>query len=127
MNEVEKNFGFNAGKVWDALCTDGPQVQTKIMNKTCLTTEDFYGAIGWLARENKIYRDKRTYKLGDTNLTQEIGTNAGKIWEILSKATDIDITAIARQANITKTDCYAAIGWLAREGKITGKMMVKKK
>ena len=127
MNEIEKNFGFNAGKVWDTLSVEGPQVQTKIQNKTCLTNEDFFGAIGWLARENKICREKRTYKIGDTNLTCEIGDNAGKVWEILTKASDIDITAIARKAKITKTDCYAAIGWLAREGKVTGKMMVKKK
>lgn len=127
MNEVEKNFGFNAGKLWDILNADGPQVQTKIMNKAGLTNEEFYGALGWLARENKVCKEKRTYKIGETNLTSEIGSNAGKVWQILTKSSDIDITAIAREANIAKTDCYAAIGWLAREGKVTGKVMVKKK
>ena len=124
---MEKIFGFNAGKIWDFLQNEGGQVQTKIMKNTNLTDEEFYGAIGWLARENKICREKRTYKLGDTNLTTEIGKNAGRVWDILTKSSEIDISTIARQTKIPKYDCYTAIGWLAREGKVTGKMMVKKK
>ncbi len=127
MNEIEKNFGFYAGKIWDTLKDDDSQVQTKIMKKAGLTNDEFFGAIGWLARENKIWKEKRTYKLGETNLTREIGANAGKIWDVLTKSSEIDITAMAREAKIPKTDCYAAIGWLAREGKITGKVLVRKK
>jgi len=124
---MEKIFGFNAGKIWEFLENEGGQVQTKIMKNANLTDEEFYGAIGWLARENKICKDKRTYKLGETNLTDQIGWNAGKVWEVLTSSSEIDVSAIARKAKIPKQDCYTAIGWLAREGKITGKMMVKKK
>ena len=60
MNEIIKSFGHNAGKIWDVLET-GSQVQTKIMKKTKLSENEFFGAVGWLARENKICKDKRKY------------------------------------------------------------------
>ena len=94
---------------------------------TNLKNDDFYGAVGWLARENKIYKEKRTYKLGITNLTSVIGTNAGKVWDILNKRNEIDVSSIVRLSKISKNDCYSALGWLAREGKITTKIIVKKK
>ena len=100
MSEIIKSFGNNAGKVWDILNDDGPQVQTKLQKKAKLREEEFYSAIGWLARENKIYKDKRTFKLGNTNLTSEIGVNAGKIWEILTSSTEIDVNAISRLTKI---------------------------
>ena len=127
MNEIIKSFGHNAGKIWGTLCTDGPQVQMKLIKKTNLHDDEFYGALGWLARENKIYKDKRTYKLGDTNLTDKIGLDAGKVWEILNRDNEMDVSMISRLTNIEKRDCYAALGWLAREGKITAKTMVTRK
>jgi len=127
MSEVIKSFGNNAGKIYDILNFEGPQVQTKLQKKTNLRNEEFYGAIGWLARENKICKEKRTYKIGDTNLTKKIGFNAGKIWEILGKNNEIDINAISRETKIEKLDCYSALGWLAREGKITARITVRKK
>lgn len=127
MNEVLKMIGNNAGKIWRTLERDGPQVRSKILEKTNLTEDEFYGAIGWLARENKIRKEKRTYMLGETNLTEKIGADAGKVWKVLGTRTDIDVSAIARLSNIKKGDCYSAIGWLAREGKITAKIMVRKK
>lgn len=127
MSEIIKSFGNNAGKVWDILNDDGPQVQTKLQKKAKLREEEFYSAIGWLARENKIYKDKRTFKLGNTNLTSEIGVNAGKIWEILTSSTEIDVNAISRLTKIDKKDCYSALGWLAREGKITAKVSIRKR
>lgn len=127
MNEIIKSFGHNAGQVWNILSTDGPQVQTKILQKTNLTEPEFFEAVGWLARENKIWRDRRTYKIGKTNLTDKIGADAGKVWEILNKRNEIDISAISRLTNIEKRDCYCALGWLAREGKITAKTVVRKK
>ena len=127
MSEVIKSFGNNAGKIWDVLNRDGPQVQTKLQEKAHLRTEEFYGAVGWLARENKIFKDKRTYKVGETNLTDKIGDDAGKVWEVLGRNNEIDINSIARVTNITKYDCYSALGWLAREGKITARISVRKK
>ena len=127
MNEIIKSFGNNAGKVWDMLNEEGSQVQTKLMKKTNLSPNEFYGAVGWLTRENKIYLDKRTYKIGDTNLTEKIGTTAGKVWSVLGSRNEIDVSTITKISKINKGDCYSALGWLAREGKITAKITVKKK
>ena len=127
MNEIIKSFGHNAGKVWTTLKEEGPQVQTKLIKKTNMRNDEFYGAIGWLAREGKIYRDKRTYRIGDTNLTEEIGASAGKVWNVLGSRSEIDVSAITRISKVKKGDCYSALGWLAREGKITAKITVKKK
>ncbi len=127
MSDVIKSFGNNAGKLWDTLDTEGPQVQTKLLKKTNLRNEEFYSAIGWLARENKIYKDKRTYKIGETNLTEKIGSDAGKVWQVLGGSNEIDVNAISRLTKIEKMDCYSALGWLAREGSITARITVRKR
>ena len=127
MSDVEKSIGNNAGRIWEFLSDEGPQVRSKIIEKTKMPEEDFFGAIGWLARENKIRKDKRTYKIGDTNLTIKIGADAGKVWEVLHKRNDLDISVIARLSKVKKKDCYSALGWLAREGKVTAKIAVRKK
>jgi len=127
MSDVIKSFGNNAGKLWDTLDTEGPQVQTKLLKKTNLRNEEFYSAIGWLARENKIYKDKRTYKIGETNLTEKIGSDAGKVWQVLGDSNEIDVNAISRLTKIEKMDCYSALGWLAREGRITARITVRKR
>lgn len=126
MNEILKSFGHNAGKLWATLNDKGPQVQTKLIKITNMRNEEFYGAVGWLARENKIYLDKRTYRIGETNLTDKIGKNAGKVWDVIGR-NEIDISSIARLSNVNKIDCYSALGWLAREGKISAKITIKKK
>lgn len=127
MSDVEKTIGKNAGRIWEVLKEEGPQVRSKIIDMTKMPEEDFFGAIGWLARENKIRKDKRTYKIGHTNLTDKIGSDAGKVWDILHKRNDLDISGIARLSKVKKRDCYSAIGWLAREGKVTAKIAVRKK
>jgi len=127
MSDVIKSFGNNAGKLWDTLDTEGPQVQTKLLKKTNLRNEEFYSAIGWLARENKIYKDKRTYKIGETNLTEKIGSDAGKVWQVLGDSNEIDVNAISRLTKIEKMDCYSALGWLAREERITARITVRKR
>ena len=68
MNEIIKSYGYNAGKIYEALTNEGPQVQTKLMKKTGISENEFYWAVGWLARENKIYRDKRTYRIGNRRI-----------------------------------------------------------
>jgi len=122
-----KSYGNNAGKIWETLEEYGPQVQTKLIEKTQLTEDEFYGAIGWLARENNVRKDRRTYKIGETNLTDEIGANAGKVWEVLKKRNDLDVTTISRLSKVSKKECYSALGWLAREEKISTKIAVRKK
>jgi hypothetical protein len=121
-----EEFGQNAGKVWQALDKKGPLSETKLINTTFLNEHQLLTAVGWLARENKICRNGTIYKIGDTNLAGKIGTDAGKVWTVLSKQqADVDISSLARLTKIALSDVYAAIGWLARENKIDAKNIMK--
>lgn len=118
MRKLTESFGINAGKVWVTLNTSGQLTETTLLKNTRLTTNDLYAAVGWLARENKIFKNGPYYKLGETNLTNKIGEDAGKIWKILENQKEIDISSIAKITNLKIRDAYSAIGWLARENKI---------
>jgi len=118
MKEVNKNFGENAGKIWISLNTFGPQNESSLIKNTRLSLEDFFSGIGWLARENKIYKDGPYYKLGETNLTNIIGEYAGKVWRLLESQGQVEVPSIARITQIKIQDAYSALGWLAREDKI---------
>ena len=54
-------------------------------------------------------------------MTELIGTNAGLVWEVLRKSkkamTDKDIKNATKIS--TLRDVYFALGWLAREDKLT--------
>lgn len=126
INKTE-DYGLYAGKVWTALNSYGSLTQTNLMKKTMLKEDEFYAAVGWLARENKICQDGIEYKLGETNLTDKIGANAYKIWNILNKCGNIEITYIPKIAEIPECDTYLALGWLAKEGKIKSKKIKPKK
>jgi len=127
MSNVVEEFGQNAGKVWKALNTKGPLSETKLVNSTSLDEHYVRAAVGWLARENKICRNGTVYKLGDTNLVDKIGADAGKIWTTLSKQQNVDISSLSRLTRINVNDVYAAVGWLARENKIDAKQVKKQK
>jgi hypothetical protein len=120
-----EKYGRNAGKIWKAINKYGPLNQSSIIKYTKLTLNDFYTGIGWLARENKIYIDKKSYKLGDTNLTNTIGENAGKIWKLLDTKGKSNASSISKSSDIKIKDVYSAIGWLSRENKL--KMIYKNK
>ena len=51
-------------------------------------------------------------------LTFSIGENAGKLWHVLEANTEMNVTQLKEKTGIKTADLYAAIGWLAREGKI---------
>jgi hypothetical protein len=118
MVDILEEFGLNAGRVWNALNSHGPLTDSQLMEDTSLRIYELYAAIGWLARENKISKNGELYKLDDTNLTDKIGGNAGKIWEILVTEDKIDTTFISKSTKLKEKDIYSALGWLAREGKI---------
>ena len=118
MKKFTDKFGQNAGKVWVTLNTRGQLNETNLLKNTKLTTNDLYIAVGWLARENKIFKNGSFYKLGETNLTNTIGENAGKVWKTLENQKEVDISSIAKITNLKVRDAYSAIGWLAREDKI---------
>ena len=121
MENMIESFGWNAGKVWEQLNTAGPLNEDELRNRTGLNNDEFYGVLGWLARENKITRcDESTYCLGEWDVNYNIGDNAGKVWKVLDIWGDMDLASICRLTHLNETDAYAALGWLAREGKIEG-------
>ena len=83
MKTVVDEFGWNAGKVWKTLSTQGPLRQDALLRTTRLTQDELWAAVGWLARENKIRMENNMYKLGETNLTTKIGADAGKVWTLI--------------------------------------------
>jgi hypothetical protein len=120
MVNVENSYGKNAGRIWKTLQENGPQEDNDLLKKTRLKDEDFFAALGWLARENKITKENNWYKLGETNLTWKIGSDAGKVWRVLDTWGEVDIESISRLARINEFEVFTAVGWLAREGKIGG-------
>lgn len=118
MSTKFKRIGYNAGKIWSILNEKGPLTKSILLKYTKLSNYEFYSAVGWLARENKITLDNEYYKLDTTNLTPEIGTTAGKIWKIIDIWDEVEISTIKKLAAINEKDLYSAIGWLAREDKI---------
>ncbi len=52
-------------------------------------------------------------------MIETIGQNAGKVWQLLNAQSDaVSITFIKQETGLAESEVYAAIGWLAREGKI---------
>ena len=119
MRDLTTKFGSGAGKIWKALNETGSLKEEELKEKTQLNTDDFYGGIGWLARENKIAKhDEENLRLGATNLTSKIGDDAGRVWKILDIWGEVDIHSIKRLADIQEEDAHTALGWLAKEDKI---------
>jgi len=124
MNNPIDELGRNAGRIWETLNNNGTTLSQNKLQKTAnLSDEAFHQAVGWLARENKINRIGSAYRLGDTNLTTRIGTNAGKIWALLASQKEADITTLTRRTMLDEQDLHAALGWLARENKIEAQVI----
>lgn len=51
-------------------------------------------------------------------MIEKIGTNAGKVWTLLDETGTQNVKDLKKSSKLTDKDLYAAIGWLAREGKI---------
>jgi hypothetical protein len=89
------------------------------MEETSLRKNELSAAIGWLSRENKISKDGDVFKLEKTNMTVQIGSNAGKVWQLLANMDkDVNTNYISKMLEIDMDDTFSALGWLAREGKI---------
>ena len=127
MTNIVEKYGKNAGKIWKTLNEHGTLTENSLVRRTGLKKEDFYVAVGWLAKENKIYFDEKTYTLGQNNWEETIGENAGKVWNIVDTCDEIDITYLPKLAGITEENTYCALGWLAREGKINTKKVKPRK
>jgi len=118
MINIVEECGRNAGRIWETLRSQGPMPETKLMNLTKLKEHEFYSAVGWLARENKIIRDGTIYKLGETNLTSKIGYAAGRVYTTFETMKEVEVSEIPQLAELELKDVHAALGWLARENKI---------
>ena len=59
----KKRIGSNAGKVWRILNEKGEQSMFTLCHELGLTFEDVAIAIGWLARESKVFLRKRENKI----------------------------------------------------------------
>ena len=127
MGDIIEDFGLKAGKIWNTLSKYGPLNQNKLMRTTKLKKDDFYAAIGWLAREDKICLNNNNYCLGETNFAKNIGEDAGKVYTLLNIYNEIDLTYIPKLTGLTLDDTYFALGWLAKEGKISAKKVIPKK
>ena len=118
MVNTDKTIGENAGKLWHFLNENQKTPVRTIMLKTKMRNEQLYPAIGWLARENKIRMEDEYYSLGESNLVSEIGTNAGKVWQVLNENKVLHINGLKKSVNLSINDVYSAIGWLAKESKV---------
>lgn len=49
---------------------------------------------------------------------EQIGTAAGAVWQALSTADALGVKQIKKVTKLKKEEIFAALGWLAREGKI---------
>ena len=127
MTNIVEKYGKNAGKIWNTLSKHGSLTENTLIKKTGLNKEDFYVAIGWLAKENKIYFDEKNYSLGEYNWGEIIGKHAGKVWDIVHTCDEIDIKYLPKLAGIPEEKTYCALGWLAREGKINAKRVRPRK
>ena len=114
-----ETFGTSAGKIWNTLNDKGLLNKKKIIENTRLNTKEFYIGLGWLARENKVFREKKNYyRLDSTNLADEIGKIAGRIWKIIDIWDEVDISSIKKLSGVDDNQIYLGLGWLAREDKI---------
>jgi len=118
VRKITTEFGKNAGKIWKILSEKGNQTEDSLKGTTELDARSFHAAIGWLAREDKISKYDNQYQLDNTNLTDEIGTTAGKVYKILDIWEQADIETLVKLADADERKIYTALGWLAREGKI---------
>lgn len=49
---------------------------------------------------------------------ESIGTAAGAVWQALSAADALGVKQIKKVTKLKKEEIFAALGWLAREGKV---------
>jgi len=56
---VESLFGANAGIIWKTLNQNGPSNPSRLVKSTSLSSEEVFGALGWLGRENEIFVEQK--------------------------------------------------------------------
>lgn len=56
---------------------------------------------------------------GGTLVAHHIGENAGKVWTLLREKGELAPSALSKSLQINASDLDRALGWLAREDKLT--------
>jgi hypothetical protein len=51
-------------------------------------------------------------------MIEKIGINAGKVWTVLDETGRQNVKDVKKATKLTDKNLYAALGWLAREGKV---------
>ena len=119
VRDISVKFGEDAGKIWVTLSQRGLLCRSDLISVANLNDEEFQAGVGWLARENKISRvDDDCFKLDFTNLGEEVGSQAGRVWRILDIWGEADFLSLRRLSDLSEGEVHRALGWLAREGKI---------
>lgn len=49
---------------------------------------------------------------------EQIGTNAGEVWKAVAEGAT-SIKTVKKATKLKEKEIFAAVGWLAREGKVT--------
>lgn len=49
---------------------------------------------------------------------EQIGISAGAVWQALSTADAMGLKQLKKVTKLKKEEIFAALGWLAREGKV---------
>ena len=52
-------------------------------------------------------------------MIETIGVNAGKVWTVLDAKGRQNVKDVKTKTKLTDKNLFAALGWLAREGKIS--------
>lgn len=52
-------------------------------------------------------------------LVEKIGVNAGLVWASLENKGEVNVKAVKKANKLNEKDLNMALGWLAREGKIS--------
>lgn len=54
-------------------------------------------------------------------MKEKIGSDAGRIWKVLDENGEKSVKDLKKVVKLTDKEIYAAIGWLAREEKLSFK------
>ena len=91
-----------------------------LVPEKCSIPEKQKGTVFVLSKEIIIFAVNLTLKtVSAMMIIEAIGQNAGTVWQLLNAQSDaVSVTFIKQSTGLKDSEVYAAIGWLAREGKI---------
>jgi len=124
-----KSIGMIANRFKKIIDTGKQLTYLDVHKKLNVSENEYYAAVGWLARENKVSNTGFTLHFLDTDSDVKICNDAKKVWKVLETHGEVNITSIRKLTRIDSDEVFSALGWLARENKIDfhKKYIIKKK